>query len=104
MIRAFIVLSVACAVSCSPGAAGDPAAGAAVYSEKCATCHGDDGSGLDNGDPTTSGIDLGARLEEISDGQIARTIAEGAGEMAPVDLTKEESDDLIAFFRHEWAR
>lgn len=85
-------------IACSGGDAGydyssgDATAGATVYADTCAVCHGDDAHGIDG-----SGVDLEEPFTNDSDDDLADAIMNGYGDMAPNALTDEETADVIAY-------
>jgi mono/diheme cytochrome c family protein len=106
LARGFIErLAVAMALmgitGCGPSTSGDPEAGASLYAQTCATCHGEDGLEVTGAGDSAHGKNLRARLEEISDRAIERAVLEGVGEMDPLSLSPQEVADVIAFLREE---
>jgi len=77
-------------------AAGDVAAGAAVYARECASCHGADGWG--DGAPRLAGAVFQA---SASDDFIRQTLRRGRGgtAMRAYELPPADEDALIAFIR-----
>ena len=82
---------------------GDAEAGAAVFKKKCAMCHAKDGSGNDKMAKMLKVEirDLGsAEVQERTDEDIAKIIAEGSGEMKLVKgLSEDDVAGVIAFVR-----
>lgn len=82
--RMYLVAAMAAWLGCLPLHAMAPAraaAGAATYQEKCAICHGADGSGSDTG-KSLGAPDLRSRaVQSRSDAELARFIREGNGAM-----------------------
>ena len=84
-------------------AAGDPAAGKAVYDKSCKTCHG--ATGVAN--PNIAKMmkvdikDLGsAEIQKMSDEDLKETITKGKGKMKPVkSVTGGDIDNVIAYVR-----
>jgi cytochrome c oxidase cbb3-type subunit 3 len=84
--------------------AGEPAQAAALFKEKCARCHGEDGRGR-----TVIGRMVGAPdftdegwwHEEKDERRFAHSIAEGRGEMPPFarKLTRPEIRALAAYVK-----
>ena len=101
MLRLLTSLALLCLCHCAPPA-GDVRAGRQVFVDTCATCHGDDGLGLEGNSPTATAPNLRARIQEISDRAIERAVVDGVGEMAPVALTDDELDDVMAYVRNGW--
>ena len=87
-------------------AGGDPVAGAALYADNCASCHGADLQGTDSGPPHLHPV-----YEPGHHGDVAfqRAVQLGApqhhwdfGPMPPVEgLSDAEVDDIIAYVRQE---
>jgi ABC-type Zn2+ transport system substrate-binding protein/surface adhesin len=70
---------------------GDAAAGATVFADVCADCHGPDGDGLDTGVAATSGSDLYEHVPSLSDGELCALVQGGIGAMpaqSQVDLAQ----------------
>ena len=84
-------------------AAGDPAAGKAVYDKTCKTCHGP--TGLAN--PNIAKMmkvdmkDLGStEIQKMSDADFKTTITEGKGKMKPVkSVSGKNMDNVVAYVR-----
>jgi mono/diheme cytochrome c family protein len=100
MGRLSILVTLVSSTGCGPATTGDSRAGAALYAQTCAACHGEDGLGAD-GDSSTQGTNLRVRLEEISDRAIERAVLEGVGDMDPLSMSPQEIADVIAFLREE---
>jgi mono/diheme cytochrome c family protein len=93
-----LVLPVAALVA----AAGDAAAGKAVYTSKCATCHGAAGEGKEAIAKMfkVEMKNLGSKeVQAKSDAELRKGITEGFGKMKAVKLTDKEAADVIAFIR-----
>lgn len=82
---------------------GDAAAGKAIYSAKCATCHGPLGEGKD---AIAKALKVELRhlgskeVQARSDADWKKEIEEGTGKMKPVKLAKEaDLANLIAYMR-----
>lgn len=84
-------------------AAGDAAAGKAVYAKKCVTCHGDTGEGK-------AAIakmlkvelrHLGSKeVQALSDADLGQIITKGKDKMKPVkDLSTADVANVIAYMR-----
>ena len=100
-----ILLAVALAliVSGSPAWAADAAAGKAVYTSKCQTCHAADGSG-NPGLGKALGVTwtpLGsADVQKMSDDDLKKVITGGKGKMKPVSsVSGGDLDNVIAYVR-----
>lgn len=93
---------------------GDPARGAAVYADKCAECHGSDGSGEGDGTGVTTSrerrfmvmpaaINNPGFLAAAPDALIRRTVVEGRkdGNMPGFEhkLSAQDIDDVVAHVR-----
>jgi mono/diheme cytochrome c family protein len=84
-------------------AAGDPAAGKAVYDKTCKTCHGP--TGVAN--PAIVKMmkvdirDLGsAEIQKMSDEDLKETITKGKGKMKPVkSVAGKDVDNVVAYVR-----
>ena len=84
-------------------AAGDAAAGKAVYIKSCQTCHG--ATGVAN--PKIASMmkvdmkDLGsAEIQKISDEDLKETITKGKGKMKPVKtVAGKDMDNVVAYVR-----
>jgi mono/diheme cytochrome c family protein len=87
--------------SCGAAAVGNAKNGAALYADACASCHGEDGLGMDGSDSSMNGVNLRNRVEELSNRALARAVLEGVGEMEPLAMTEAEVEDVIAFLRTE---
>ena len=83
-------------------AGGDAAKGKAVYTGKCATCHGPAGEGKE-AIAKMFKVELrhlGSReVQAKKDAELAKVISDGTGKMKPVKLTDTEAADVIAFIR-----
>jgi mono/diheme cytochrome c family protein len=92
-----LVLSVSLLYASGPG---DAKKGKALFTNKCATCHGDKGEGK----PTIEKV-LSVKMRPLSskevlsksDEQLKKSILEGNGKMPPVKLTDSEAADILAY-------
>jgi mono/diheme cytochrome c family protein len=71
---------------------GVSATGSDVFANSCAGCHGADG---DSG----SAADLSEKVPELSDNDIAWTIADGKGNMPAINIEDQAIADVISFLR-----
>ncbi|MGO9061765.1 MAG: c-type cytochrome [Candidatus Binataceae bacterium] len=114
MIAGILTLLLMLAIGVMPAsAAGDAAAGAKIFTARCARCHGADGKGngpdLAKLHPTTSPVDWtrSAVMKQWSDDEILAIITKGgkAVKSSPVmppfqgKLTNAQIQDLLAFIR-----
>jgi mono/diheme cytochrome c family protein len=82
--------------------AADAQAGKALYTKNCASCHGADGKG----NPAMAkalgdkGLNIVSKeAKQMSDEQILKIIAEGAGKMPASKLSKEEQKQVLEYTR-----
>lgn len=105
MKRLFVV-AVICFIAAAPALfaqKGDAAAGKAVYTAKCATCHGAEGEGK----PAIAKMmkvemkHLGSKeVQAKTDEQLKKESTEGVGKMKPVKLASDaDVANLIAYLR-----
>jgi mono/diheme cytochrome c family protein len=95
-----LVLTVSAGIAV---AAGDPAAGKAVFDKTCKTCHG--ATGVAN--PNIAKMmkvdikDLGSpEIQKMSDADFKTTITEGKGKMKPVkSVAGSDIDNVVAYVR-----
>ncbi len=80
---------------------GDAVKGKDVFS-RCAVCHGDSGEGKE-AIGKMFGVTmprLGSKeVQSLDDAALKKVITEGKGKMKPVNLTDQETADVIAFLR-----
>ncbi|MBI4462551.1 MAG: cytochrome c [Acidobacteria bacterium] len=98
-----LVLVMAMAAPALLVGSGDAAAGKAVFTKKCATCHGAAGEGKD-AIAKMMKVEmhhLGAKeVQAKSDADLHKEITEGTGKMKPVKgMTEEELANVIAYVR-----
>ena len=83
-------------------AAGDSAAGKAVYDKSCRACHGPEGEGNDKiakmvGVPIPP---LGSKeVQGLSDKELQTVLTKGKGKMKGVSLTDGQASDVVAHIR-----
>ena len=98
-----LILVVAAAVPLCSSGKGDAAAGKAVYTKRCATCHGQEGEGKE----TIAKMmkvemhHLGSKeVQAKSDADLQKIATQGTGKMKPVSgLSEKELADLITYLR-----
>lgn len=76
----------------SGGLVGDATAGATVFADTCASCHGASGEGVEGYSPSMT-----EEVPELSDAEIEDVILNGYEEMPAQDLTAQEVADVIAY-------
>jgi len=84
-------------------AAGDPAAGKAVYDKACKSCHGADGAGNANIAKMMK-VEMKSlaapAVQARSDADLKKVIEEGEGKMKPVKtVAGKDVDNVIAYVR-----
>jgi len=104
-MRKAVVAALFLALITSPGvfAAGNAAAGKAVYAKRCEACHAEDGNGkeavakmMNTTIPPLPSKDVQA----LSDDQIGKVITAGKDKMKPVTgLSGADVANLVAFIR-----
>ncbi len=79
-------------------AKGDPAVGADLYVQHCASCHGEDGT---LGKPVfeVESANLNFRVPELRDDELVGAIQKGFQAMPPLGLEEEEALDIVAWLR-----
>lgn len=87
-----LTLLFACASDPALTLEGDATAGATVFADTCAVCHGESGEG-------GTGPALTDEVPEKSDEELVDIIRNGYEEMAPVDLEDQEIADVLAYLR-----
>jgi mono/diheme cytochrome c family protein len=73
-----------------------------MYKRQCASCHGEDGKGETPEGKKLKTPDLGAAaVQNKSDAELAKIIADGKGEMPKFGgkLTKDQIRDLVTYIR-----
>lgn len=75
---------------------GDASCGAQVYTQSCAICHMEDGSGGD------SGKRLSGRMELFDDATLVDIIVRGQGTMPPIAISSQETADVVVFLRENF--
>jgi cytochrome c6 len=99
-VIAGIVVLAAAAMLCTPANADDKSA--ALYKQKCVTCHGADGKGdTSAGKAMKAGSFADAAVAKMSDDDIAAAIEKGKGKMPPYgkSLKPEEIRALVVYIR-----
>jgi mono/diheme cytochrome c family protein len=79
-------------------AKGDPAVGADLYVQHCASCHGDDGT-LRKPIIEVDSANLNFRVPELQDEELVEVIQKGFQAMPPLGLEEEEALDIVAWLR-----
>jgi mono/diheme cytochrome c family protein len=104
-VIAIIVAFALSVLLSSPALAGkgDAAAGKAVYTKKCATCHGAAGEGKD-AIAKMMKVELkhlgSKEVQAKTDADLTKVVTAGSGKMKPVaGISPKEMDDLMAFVR-----
>ncbi len=96
------MLVLAIAIAASPAAGQGDAAGADVYKAKCATCHGQDGSGNTPVGKSLQVADLrSAAVQSKSDAELIQSVTEGKGNMPGFkgNITDDEIHAVVKFIR-----
>lgn len=81
---------------------GNAESGKKVFSAKCATCHGQDGSGNTSVGKSLKAADLrSADVQKKSDADFYTQVEKGKGKMPPfgLALNKTQIDDVVAYVR-----
>ena len=97
-----VMLVIAIAVAASPAAGQGNTAGADVYKTKCATCHGQDGSGDTPVGKSLQVADLrSAAVQSKSDAELTHSVTEGKGNMPGFkgNITDDEIHAVVTFIR-----
>ena len=97
-----LILLLPMAVSALAAGKGDATAGKALYSSKCAPCHGASGEGKEAIGKMfkVQMPHLGSKeVQAKSDAELRKNISEGNGKMKPVKLSDEEAANVIAYVR-----
>ena len=84
-------------------AAGDAAAGKAVYAKACRSCHGADGT-PNAGIAKSLKLEMlhlgDAKVQSMSDDELKAIVTSGKGKMKPVKAAAgKAADDVVAFMR-----
>lgn len=84
-------------------AAGDAAAGKAVYAKKCASCHGDAGEGKESVAKVLK-VEIrplaSKEVQAKSDADVKKVILDGSGKMKGVTgIDSKSADDVVAYLR-----
>ena len=105
MTRITVIFAALTLAACSKdggdtggSAAGDAAAGEAVYTSSCASCHGADGKlGADVGG--TASADLTVEVPDQTDAELTDISQNGYGAMPAIGVSDADMPDLIAYLR-----
>ena len=97
-----LILSVLCSASLA-FAAGDAAAGKAVYERACKSCH----AAMGEGNPNVAKAmkvdikDLSSKdVQSMSDEELKKVVTDGRGKMQPIrSVTGKSVDDVVAYVR-----
>ncbi len=101
-MKAALILSVMLALPLLAVSGGDAEKGKALYTGKCAMCHGADGAGKDAMAKAlkVEFKHLGSKeVQSKKDAELKKDLVEGNGKMKPVKLTDEEAANVIAYLR-----
>jgi cytochrome c6 len=96
------VLVIAITIAASPAAGQGSTAGGDVYKAKCATCHGQDGSGNTPVGKSLQVADLrSAAVQSKSDAELTQSVTEGKGNMPAFkgNITDDEIHAVVTFVR-----
>lgn len=83
-------------------ATGNADSGKKIFSAKCATCHGQDGSGNTSVGKSLKAADLrSADVQKKTDADFYTQVEKGKGKMPPfgIALNKAQIDDVVAYVR-----
>jgi mono/diheme cytochrome c family protein len=97
-----VAILVICITMASPAAGQGNTAGADVYKAKCATCHGQDGSGNTPVGKSLQVADLrSAAVQSKSDAELTQSVTEGKGNMPGFkgNITDDEIHAVVTFVR-----
>jgi mono/diheme cytochrome c family protein len=96
------ILVICITMAASPAAGQGNTAGADVYKAKCATCHGQDGSGNTPVGKSLQVADLrSAAVQSKSDAELTQSVTEGKGNMPGFkgNITDDEIHAVVTFVR-----
>ena len=96
------MLVIAITMAASPAAGQGNKAGEDVYQAKCATCHGQDGSGNTPVGKSLQVADLrSAAVQSKSDAELTQSVSEGKGNMPGFkgNITDDEIHAVVTFVR-----
>ena len=99
---AVALLVIAVTMAASPAAGQGNTAGEDVYKAKCATCHGQDGSGNTPVGKSLQVADLrSAAVQSKSDAELTQSVSEGKGNMPGFkgNITDDEIHAVVTFVR-----
>ena len=98
-----LAIALVITVGCASTFAQDAAAGKAVYSKKCQSCHGADGSGnatMANALKVEIKPLSSDEVQKLPDADLKKVITSGVGKMKPVaGMMPAEVDSVVAFVR-----
>ena len=96
-------LTISILFGLTPAFGADAAAGKAVFSKKCASCHGANGEGnqtIANALKVQLRPLGSADVQSSTDAQLKKIILEGKDKMKPVkDVDTKSADDVVAYLR-----
>jgi cytochrome c6 len=96
------MLVIAITIAARPAAGQGNTAGADVYKAKCATCHGQDGSGNTPVGKSLQVADLrSAAIQSKSDAELTQSVTDGKGNMPGFkgNITDDEIHAVVTFVR-----
>jgi mono/diheme cytochrome c family protein len=99
----FMFALAAAALAAAPAFAADTAAGKAIYSRSCQSCHGLDGApnpGIEKAENVTIRDLKSQEVQSISDADMKNIITQGKGKMHAVSgLSGKQLDDVVAYIK-----
>ena len=98
-----LFVSLAAAILAIPLAAADAAAGKALFTQKCKSCHGAEGDGnpaIAKAMKVTLNPLSGKEVQSKSDADLRKVITAGMGKMKAVaSMSEAQAGDVVAFIR-----